>query len=89
MEETLKYLFASLQNIIPDVMEACSNDGEAAFEKLQRMQAGFHSFPQIVIYLNITTTSTWVGKASSELFQDDLSGMLLPGENNFCWTLVP
>ena len=39
MEETLKYLFMSLQNIIPDVLEACSNDGEAAFEKLQQMQA--------------------------------------------------
>lgn len=39
MEDTLRYLFASLHTVIPDVLEACGNDAEAAFEKLQQMQA--------------------------------------------------
>lgn len=46
VEETLKYLFKSLQSIIPDVLEACSNDGTMAFERLQQMQASLFCLVQ-------------------------------------------
>jgi DNA-nicking Smr family endonuclease len=38
VEDTLGELFRSLKSIIPDVLEACNNDGTAAFEQLQQMQ---------------------------------------------------
>jgi hypothetical protein len=68
--ETLGELFRALEAIIPDVLEACNNDGTAAFEKLQQMQVSLPPSPPPTTPPPSIPTAILPNKIGTQIFGD-------------------